>query len=92
MWLCVVTNRTFSTIEIVKPCDSCESDTARETVAEDNEKSKNEAEEKVEEKPKPKVYRPPGAVPMMGGPMGLGGALMAEMKKKRSIKNKVINY
>jgi len=74
--------------EIVKPCDSCESDTARETVAEDNEKSKNEAEEKVDEKPKPKVYRPPGAVPMMGGPMGLGGALMAEMKKKRSIKNK----
>ena len=84
-------NRTFSTLEIEKPNDKNESDTAKEAVAGGNEKSKNETEEKVAEKPKPKVYRPPGAVPMMGGPMGLGGALMAEMKKKRSIKNKVIN-
>ena len=51
-----------------------------------------EKEEEVVEKPKPKIYKPPGAVPMMGGPMGFGGALMAEMKKKRSMKSKVLHH
>ena len=43
----------------------------------------------VAEKPKSKKFKPPGGVPLMGGPMGFGGALMAEMKKKRGIKDKV---
>ncbi len=37
-------------------------------------------------KPKPK-YKPPGGVPFLGGAMGLGGQLMAEMKKKQNRKD-----
>lgn len=61
----------------------------RSSAEKDDEEKEDEKEkeEEVVEKPTSKKFKPPGGVPMMG----FGGALMAEMKKKRGIKEKVID-
>eukprot|EP00112_Aurelia_sp_Birch-Aquarium-sp1_P022956 Seg666.2 transcript_id=Seg666.2/GoldUCD/mRNA.D3Y31 product="hypothetical protein" protein_id=Seg666.2/GoldUCD/D3Y31 len=56
--------------------------------SENNDNHENEKPKEPEVAAKPKKFKPPGGVSMLGGPGGLGGALMAEMKKKQGIKEK----
>lgn len=68
---------TDKTIEAIKTEEG-----AKETAIETLESKVQDKPVEEEEKPKAKKFKPPGGVPMMG----FGGALMAEMKKKRGIK------
>eukprot|EP00794_Sanderia_malayensis_P018868 gene18868-20768_t len=67
-----------------KSHDEVEND--KESKKEEDTEPESQPKEEPVPKPKPK-YKPPGGVPFLGGAMGIGGQLMAEMKKKQGIKD-----